>query len=378
MKIAFLSTFYPFRGGIAQFNANLYRELEKENEVEAVTFSRQYPDFLFPGETQYVTDQDKNVDEIPSKRWLDTINPLSWAATARKMHRFQPELIVSKYWMTFFGPSLGFVLGKFNKKAIRISILDNVIPHEKRFFDKPANRYFLNRNDGFLVMSDSVLKDLLSLKPDAKYLRLDHPVYDHFGTKVNRKEACVKLGVDPNKKQLLFFGFIRDYKGLDLLLDALSILDDSYELMVAGEVYGSFGKYEKQIEELGISHKVHLFNHYIGDDEVPLYFSAADVCVLPYKSATQSGITSIAMHFELPIIATNVGGLPELVRHDINGLITSPEAKPVAAAIENYFNRNLKKTFAAQLHSEKEKHSWKHFADEVLKFAATLSVAKSR
>ena len=372
MKITFLSTMFPFRGGIAQFNANLYRELEKQHEMQAVTFTRQYPKALFPGETQMVTEKD-TVDPIPTVRLLDTLNPFTYLSTAGKIRKFGPDLLITKYWMTFFAPSLGTVARRMLRKTIRISILDNVIPHEKRFFDKACNRYFLKNNDGFVVMSDSVLADLLTLKPDAKYLRADHPLYDHFGEKLNREEACSRLGLDPSKKIVLFFGFIRDYKGLDILLDAAANLPEDYTIVVAGEVYGSFEKYEKQIAALGIASRVKLFNHYIGDNEVPAYFSASDVCVLPYKTATQSGITSIAMHFSLPVIATDVGGLSELVHHEKTGLIVEkPEAALLSDSLVRYFDQNLKEQFISQLEIEKKEHSWSLFAAKLIAFSKEL------
>lgn len=372
MKIAFLSTFYPFRGGIAQFNALLYREFEKENEVKAFTFKRQYPNFLFPGETQYVT-KDDNADAIPSVECLDTINPFTFLSTAKNIRQFGPDLIITKYWMTFFGPALGGVLKRMNKNTKRISVLDNVIPHEKRFFDKGANRFFLKHNDGFIVMSDAVLKDLLSLKPDAKYLRVDHPVYDQFGAKKGRLEALASLNLSENKKYLLFFGFIRDYKGLDLLIESLTFLPEEYHLIVAGEVYGSFDKYDKFIESTGTSDRVHLFNQYISDAEVTNFFSAADVCVLPYKDATQSGITAISHHFELPIIATDVGGLKENTKHLKTGLIVEkPESRLIAKSIEQYFDENHKERMSENIAIEKAENSWENFAKKLLEFSKTL------
>lgn len=372
MKIAFLSTFFPFRGGIAQFNALLYREFEKENEVKAYTFKRQYPNFLFPGETQYVTEAD-NADEIPADVCLDTINPFTFLSTARKIRNFGPDLIITKYWMTFFGPALGGVLKRMNKNTKRISVLDNVIPHEKRFFDKGANRFFLKHNDGFIVMSDAVLKDLLSLKPDAKYLRVDHPVYDQFGEKQGRSAALAKLNLPEDKKYVLFFGFIRDYKGLDLLIDSLIHLPEEYHVIVAGEVYGSFDKYTKQIESTETGKRVHLFNQYISDAEVSDYFSAADVCALPYKDATQSGITAISHHFELPIIATDVGGLKETVKHLETGLIVDkPDSQLIAKSIEQYFVEDHKDKMSLKIAKEKADNSWENFGKKLLEFAKTL------
>ncbi|MES2590059.1 MAG: glycosyltransferase [Bacteroidota bacterium] len=375
MKIAFLSTFFPFRGGIAQFNALVYRELEKNHEVKAFTFKRQYPNFLFPGKTQYVTENDL-ADKIDSVETLDSVNPLSYIQTAKKIKKYNPDVIITKYWMTFFGPSLGYVLGKL-KKSVRISILDNVIPHEKRFFDAPFNRYFLKRNDGFIVMSDKVLADLLSIKPEAKYLRINHPVYDHFGEKLNQEEAQNLLKVDPFKKTLLFFGIIRDYKGLDLLIEALSFLDDSYQLIIAGEVYGSFEKYTKLIEKLKVSHKISLHNQYISDNEVSRYFSAADVCVLPYKSATQSGITSISNHFLLPIIATDVGGLKETIYHQKTGLIVDEiSALALSESINLYFEKNHKKEFSENILEFNLENSWEKFSAKMLDFVSELKKTK--
>lgn len=375
MKIAFLSTFFPFRGGIAQFNALIYREAEKKNQVKAFTFKRQYPDFLFPGKTQLVTPEDK-ADSIPSERVLDTINPFSYFTSAKKIKTFNPDLIVTKYWMTFFAPSLGFVLRR-NKKAVRISILDNVIPHEKRFFDAPCNRYFLHSNDGFVVMSDKVLTDLLSIRPEAKYIRVNHPVYNHFGEKMDADQAKAKLNLDPSKKTLLFFGIIRDYKGLDLLIEALALLDDSYQLVIAGETYGSFDKYTQLIEEKQVKNRIHLYNQYISDDEVTVFFSACDVCILPYKSATQSGITSIANHFLVPLIATDVGGLKETIEHEKTGLIVpQPNAELIAKAIESYYSNNRIAAFRSAIQAENEANSWENFQAKMMQFYSELKKEK--
>jgi len=370
MKIVFLSTFYPFRGGIAQFNALIYREIEKEHAVEAITFSRQYPSLLFPGKTQLVSPDDA-ADLIPSKPWLDSINPLTYIRTAWRIKKMQPDLIITKYWMTFFAPSLGFVLGRQTKKTKRISILDNVIPHEKRFFDNWCNRYFLKRNDGFIVMSEKVLKDLLFYYPKAKYIYVPHPVYNQFGEKTTRMAALQKLGLEKmaEKKIILFFGIIRDYKGLDLLLEAMALLSDDFQLIVAGEVYGSFQKYQEIIDNRRLNERLSLFTKYIGDDEVKDYFSAADVCVLPYKSATQSGITSISNHFELPLIATNVGGLAETILHKKTGLIVDlVDEKLLSESIEHYFSANLNSEFQENIKVQNKENTWDNFGKKILKF----------
>lgn len=372
MKIVFLSTFYPYRGGIAQFNALIYREMEKTNEVEAITFSRQYPDLLFPGKTQMVSEKD-DADAIPAKRWLDTVNPFTYLLTARKIKKSSPDLILTKYWMTFFAPSLGFVLGKQAKKTIRISILDNVIPHEKRFFDTAFNKYFLKRNDGFVVMSEKVRDDLLSVKPDAKYVLIPHPIYNQFGPKLEKSEARKLLNVPSDKKVLLFFGIIRDYKGLDYLIEAMSLLDETYHLIVAGEVYGSFEKYDQLIAKYNLQNRISVFSQYIDDAEVKNYFSAADVCVLPYKSATQSGITNISYHFEVPIIATNVGGLAETIEHGKTGLITETVSpKGIADQITTYYQAKQVLLFAENIRKHNHENSWQAFTEKLLAFYNSL------
>ncbi len=372
MRIAYLSTFYPFRGGIAQFNASLFRELEKKHEILAFTFTRQYPDMLFPGKTQYVTN-DENADPIKSIQNLDSINPLSYFTTARHIKAFKPDLLIMKYWMSFFGPSLGTVAKLMPMQAKVISILDNVIPHEKRFFDKAFTHYFLKQNDGFIAMSETVKNDLVSLSPNAKYIKKEHPLYDHFGKKIDQIEARRQLKISPDKKTLLFFGFIRDYKGLDVLIKAFDLLDDSYQLIIAGETYGSFDKYQQLIDSIKNKNQVYVFNDYITDDQVPAFFSAADVCVLPYKSATQSGITSIAYHFEVPLIATDVGGLKESIHHQSTGLIVDHcEPEPIALAIKDYYVGRLSMRFIPNIRKMKEELSWKSFADSLIEFSSHL------
>lgn len=372
MKISLLSAFYPYRGGIAQFGAMLYRALEKNHEVKAFTFKRQYPNFLFPGSSQFVTSND-SPDKIPSIRVLDTINPVTYSTTARKINTEQPDILISQYWMTFFGPSFGAVHKRIRKNIKRISILHNVVPHEKRFFDTRANTYFLKHNEGFVVMSDAVLEDLLRLKPDAKYLRIDHPVYNQFGDRLDRAQALKELGLDPSKKYLLFFGFIRDYKGLDLLLEAMNDLKEDVHLIIAGEVYGSFTKYQEIIDRDDLSSRVHLFDNYISDDEVTQYFSASDVCILPYKGATQSGITAISHHFEVPVIATDVGGLKENTRHNETGLIVDqPHPHLIANAIKHYYLEDKGEVFKANIRKIKDKGTWENFAKKIVEFAETL------
>lgn len=372
MKIAILSCFYPYRGGIAQFNANIFQELSTLHEVKAFNFSRQYPSILFPGKTQLVEEGDSAI-KIPSISLLDTANPISYIKTSKIIREWNPDLLIMRYWMSWFAPSLGYVARHISSQTKVISILDNVIPHEERFFDKPFTKYFLGASDAFIVLSDAVGRDLQKFKPDANFISTPHPLYNHFGNKMERNEACRKLGIAPNKRNILFFGLIREYKGLDILLEAFSSLDDSYQLIIAGEPYGSFEKYEKLIESSPNRERIKLFTSYISDNEVPAFFSSADVCVLPYRTATQSGISAISYHFGLPMITTNVGGLKEAIEVPGTGIVVD-KAEPVlvSQAIKDYFNSGKIGNFVTNIEREREKLSWKSFTDKLINLYKTI------
>jgi len=371
MKIAFLSAFYPFRGGISQFNANLYRELLKEHEVFPFTFKRQYPEILFPGKTQFVTTDD-NAIPVSSIPVLDTANPLSYWTSAHQIMKTNPDVLVLRYWMTYFAPSLGIVGNYFKRRGFPVvSILDNVIPHERHFFDKPLTSWFLKQNSGFLVMSKSVRDELLALQPDARYILQEHPLYNHFGKKMEKQFSFEQLELDEKKKTLLFFGLIRDYKGLDLLISAMSLLDESYQLVIAGECYGDFGKYQRAIDSSPAHSRIKVYNRYIADDEVSKMFSAADLLVTPYRSATQSGVIPIAYHFDIPVLATDVGGLKESIERAGTGLVCLPTAESLAENIQKFFRLN-KEVFIANIQKEKQALSWEAFASALTGFIETI------
>jgi Glycosyltransferase len=366
MRIAYLSCFYPYRGGIAQFNAHLLEALGEGNEVRAFNFTRQYPGFLFPGQTQYVTEQDK-ATPVASTRILDSANPFTWRRTGRAILRWKPDVVVFSYWNSYFVPSHTPVARMMRRHGVKtVTVVHNAIPHEPKFFDKPLARRFFRLNDVLVSMCDAVTADIRSLCPDARIVQRPHPVYDHFGQKQDKAEAQRQLGLDPGLRTLLFFGLIRDYKGLDLLLDAMPLLGPGYQLVVAGESYGSFDKYQAQIDASGCAGRIHVFNRYIDDAQVPGFFSAADVCVLPYRSATQSGITAIALHFEVPVVATPVGGLAESVERPGIGRMTE-EISPrgIAAAISDLYAEGLE-TFVENIRTVKREMTWPAFAQEIL------------
>jgi len=376
LKIAILSCFYPYRGGISQFNACLLQELAKNHTVKAFNFKRQYPDILFPGKTQYVT-KDDNAVPVESQALLDTANPFSYIATARAIREWNPDLLVMRYWMSWFAPSLGYIARHMKKSCKVISILDNVIPHEPHFFDRPFTKYFLKPQDGFVVLCNAVRQDLLDIMPDARHICTPHPLYSHFGEKMPRMEAGKAVGIkDENTKNILFFGLIREYKGLDLLIEAFGLLDKSYRLIVAGEPYGSFEKYQKLIDASPNKENILLNTNYIEDSQVSKYFSSSDVCLLPYRSATQSGISSISYHFEVPMITTDVGGLRETIGERGTGvIIDNGEPATIARAIVDYFspeNAGMREEMVLNIRREKERLSWGTFCNKLEDFYKTL------
>ncbi|MDR0815686.1 MAG: glycosyltransferase [Bacteroidales bacterium] len=348
----------------------LYKTLEKENEVKAFSFSRLYPKILFPGKTQYVNEKDGAM-VIPSERILDSIHPFSYQKTANAIEKFQPDVLIIAYWMSFFAPAYGFIACRLKNKTKIITLLHNAIPHEPRFFDKAFSKLLFDRTHGFLVLSDTVKNDILSLYPQAKYLLKPHPLYDHFGERMETTAARKQLGIDTEKKTLLFFGLIRDYKGLDLLIEAMSALDNTYQLVIAGESYGSFDKYQKQIDASPAKQRITVLNRYIDDNEVPVLFSASDVLVTPYRSATQSGVIPIAYHFEVPVLATDAGALRETIEPAGTGVICTPNAAAIAEGARELFTKGVP-VFAANIREEKKNLSWDRFAQSLMDFAQEI------
>lgn len=370
MRIAVLSAFPPYRGGIAQFSTALVRELKQAHEVHAFTFTRQYPGLLFPGTSQYDMGA---ADGIHAERVLDSINPLSWKRTATRMLEARPEVAVLRCWMPFFAPAMGTVAGHLRKQGVKvISIVDNALPHEPHFYDRPLTRWFLKKNDGLIAMTEAVQEDILELCPGSRVRLMPHPLYDHFGKPVPRAEARQKLGLPSDARVLLFFGLIRDYKGLDLLIEAFGKLDGRHHLVIAGEPYGDFQEYRKQIDASPNKVNIHLHARYIADAEVPGFFGAADAVVLPYKSATQSGVTAIAHHFGVPVVATDVGGLREALGNGRTGvLVPEASAEALEAGIRELFNRDPS-AIRSNIGALREQLSWKRFGQGLVEFAGSF------
>ena len=366
-RIAILSPFYPYRGGIAQFSDRLYAELQRQGHtVAAFNFTRLYPDLLFPGKTQYV-EEGQEAAGLESQRILDSINPISYFRTVTAIRRFRPDLLIIAYWMPFFVPAYAHIANRLKKDCRVVALVHNAISHEGRWFDRPLLQLFFRECGGFIVLSDLVRQTVQELSPEAPCQLSPHPLYDHFGAKIDRTEACRRLQLDPAKQTLLFFGLIRDYKGLDRLIEAMDRLSDRYQLLIAGECYGSFEKYERLLAASSARDRIRVYNHYISDADIPLYFSAADALVLPYRSATQSGVLSVAYHYDLPVLATPVGDFPNSIGKPGTGVVVADcSAEALAAGIEQLFQPDQLAACARQLAGEKARLSWSRFVEKAV------------
>ena len=363
MKIVIVSPAYPLRGGIAHSAGLLYKELAKNHEVFLITFKRQYPNFLFPGKSQ--TESVEETDRIPTEVILDSINPFSWNSTAQRIISIKPELVIFKHWLPFFAPCYGWMAKKIKKSsnAKLMAVCHNIIPHEKRIGDKILSKYFLKKMDYFIPLSDQVKKDLFLFVKNPLYKLLPLPVFSLFGDSVDKDEAKKFLKLS-DKNILLFFGFIRDYKGLDVLIEAFSIVRKNVDvkLIVAGEFYEPEEKYIKLIEKHKLEDVIILKEDFIPTSEVKYYFSAADAVVLPYKSATQSGIVQVAVNFCMPVIATNVGGIGEVIEDGKTGFVVEKESpEKLAHAIIRFYKEDKEKEFTSNMKSLKGKYSWQNF-----------------
>lgn len=368
-KVLIIGPAYPLRGGLATFDELFCKAFnEQGHECEIISYSLQYPNFLFPGSTQFDT-SGLAPKGITIHTLINSINPFSWIKTAKFIIKQKPDFVVFRFWIPFMGPALGSMARIIRKKGIKVlAITDNVIPHEKRIGDAAFSKYFINGCHGFITMSKAVMNDLnkFTSTPHKKYLL--HPLYTSFGDKIDKEKARKLMGLPTDKKLVLFFGLIRKYKGLDLLLDAFYELKSNPDVMlvIAGEFYDDQQPYLELIKKYQITNQVILHAKFIANEDVKLYFSAADLVALPYRTATQSGVTQVSFHFEIPTLVTNVGGLSEIIPHKIAGYVVEPKAKAIAESIVDYFENDRIKAFTEGMKSEKKKYDWKIFVDEVV------------
>jgi glycosyltransferase involved in cell wall biosynthesis len=379
LKICILGPAFPYKGGIATFNDRLATELHNQgHSLTVVTFSLQYPSFLFPGKSQ-TTDEIKDFP-FPIFRKINAINPFNWIKVGKELSNQNFDLVISRFWIPAMAPSLGFILRKIkkNRHTKVTAIIDNLIPHEKRFGDAILSQYFLKSIDSAIAMSASVQNDIINnSKNNLPTTLIPHPLYDHYGELINYESACSKMNLDIASNYILFFGLIRKYKGLDLLINAMPhILKDqpNIKLIIAGEFYDSEKTYRDLVANLNIEDSVIFYSGFIPDDQVADIFSISKLLVLPYKTATQSGISQMAMHFTTPMVVTNVGGLPEIVEEGKTGYIVSTEATSIASAIKNYFAENKEEEFKSNILIQKQSFTWPVFVKKLLAFANKKSL----
>ena len=372
-RIIIIGPAYPYRGGIADFNERLAREFQHEgHEVTTYTFTLQYPSFLFPGKTQYSTGPAPK--DLSIVRKISSINPFNWLKVGREIRRQHPDMVMIRFWLPFLAPCLGTIARVISRdKSIKIvGLLDNVIPHEHRIGDRIFARYMIKSIGGYVAMSEAVLGDAKNFDNTKPYALTPHPLYDNFGTKVTREEAIKHLGLDTNTRYILFFGLIRDYKGLDLLLRAFAdkrLRDKQVKLIVAGEFYSNAEMYEQLEQELGLAPHIVWYKEFIPADQVRYFFAAADLVAQPYKSATQSGITQIAYHFERPMLVTNVGGLAEIVPHSKVGYVTEPNAEDIANALVDFVSHRCESDYRDGILEEKSKYAWSNMTKALFDIA---------
>ena len=372
-NIIILGPAHPLRpGGITTFNERMCRAfLDAGHNCSIFSFSLQYPSFLFPGTSQFTGAPAPAGITIISA--INSINPFNWIKVGRRIKKLRPDVVVVRYWIPLMGPCLGTILRiiKKNKHTRIVCVADNVVPHEHRPGDKPFTQYFVKPVDAFVVMSEQVFKDLRLFTQKPAQL-LPHPLYDNFGPKVSlltaRQTLRNKFGlpVNDDDKLLVFFGLVRQYKGLDMLIDALAKTSDpAVKLLVAGEFYENAKPYFEQVEKLGLQNRIIIHNKFIDEADVKYFICAGDCVIQPYRSATQSGVTPVAYHFEVPMIVTNVGGLPQMVPHEIAGLVAAPDADSLASTIDLYFTRGSQ-SFMPGLLAEKNQLSWNVFINAIL------------
>lgn len=377
-KVIIVGSAHPLRGGgISTFNERLSRALNESGYQSIIyNFSLQYPSIFFPGSNQYTDEAPP--DGLDIRVRINSVNPLNWVKVGNEIRNEHPDLVIFRYWIPFMAPCFGTIARRIRKnKSIRIiAIADNIVPHEARFGDRALTRYFVKSMDGFITMSKIVEESLSGFDTTKPRILTPHPLYDNFGEAVPKHSALEKLNLDKNFSYLLFFGFIRDYKGLDLLLEALAderLRRMPLKLIVAGEYYTKPEPYLDLIRKNQLEDKALLFTEFIPNSDVPLYFSACDLVVQPYKSATQSGVTQVALHFDKPIVTTNVGGLADMVNHGVVGYVVEPDKKAIADAIVNAFTGNTLQDFEKNIAVEKKRFSWETMVGSIEKLAGMIN-----
>lgn len=367
MKIVLIGPVYPYKGGIAHYTSLLCRALRKKHDVCMVSYKMQYPKFLFKKEQRDYSNKSFQVED--TNYWINTANPFNIMASAGKIRKQKPDAVILQWWHPYFAPCY-YILAKCLRKIPIIVTCHNVFPHERFPMDRFLTKLVLRQADGYIVQSHLDEADLLKVNPKANYVVTPHPTYNAFKMKdMSREEARSILQMDGDSPMLLFFGFVREYKGLHYLLDALADVKGQIpdvQLWIVGDFGDDKDIYLKQIEENHLEGCINIVEGYIPDQEVEKYFAAADLVVLPYVSATQSGIVQIAYGFEKPVVVTNVGGLPDVVWDKETGYVVpsrSPEA--IAKAIIGFYREDSSVDWQANIRAKAQEFSWETMVDRI-------------
>lgn len=371
MKVIIVGAAYPYRGGLAAYSDRLAREyMNQGHDVEIVTFSLQYPKILFPGKTQFSSEPKPK--DLKVSRLINSVNPFTWISAGKYIRKKSPDKVIFCYWMAFMAPAFGTIARMIpHEKTKVIGLIHNMIPHEPTILDKLFPKYFVRSMDGFVAMAESVVSDInqfdQKLKPK---LVSPHPIYDHYGDVIDRKFAALRLGLHEQFSYILFFGFIRQYKGLDLLIEAFAdkrLRELPLKLIIAGEFYENPEPYLKLIHQHKLENFIELRTKFIPDNDVKNYFCVSDLIAQPYRSATQSGVSQIAYHFEKPMLVTDVGGLAEIVPHQKVGYVVDVDPKEIADAIFDFYTNKRSEEFIQNIQKEKQKYAWSLMTETIEK-----------
>lgn len=377
-SIVFIGTGHPYRGGLAAFNERLAGEMiSAGHSIRIETFTLQYPDFLFPGKTQFTAEPAPG--DLQILRSVNSIWPPNWIRVGLRIKKEKPDMVIIRYWLPFMAPCLGTIARIIRKNGHTkiISLLDNIIPHEKRPGDRSLTKYFVKSVHGFIAMSKSVLQELQYFDTEKPRIFSPHPVFDNFGNPISRASALKNLGLDPAYRYILFFGLVREYKGLDIMIKAFAgeeMRERKIKLLVVGEFYVPRAPYDELISKYGLEDEVIIHPHFVPDSEVANWFCAADIIAQPYKTATQSGVTQIGYHFNKPMLVSDVGGLPEIIPHGKGGYVVKPEPEEVTAALLDFFNNKRYSEFVEGIKSEKNRFSWDKMVKSIFSLAEKIKI----
>lgn len=368
MNIVVIGPYFPYRGGISDTNQELCETLNKlGHNVNVISFKLLYPSLLFPGRTQFYKENSKQ--DIKSKRLINSINPFNWINNSRVINDLNPELVISTYWTPFLAPCLSFINNTINKNILKIGIVHNAYPHEKNIFQKKLFKIYLKSINKIITLSKNINNQINEISKSKKKIVLFHPIPKKFGKPIKKQIAKKKIGLKKDYNYLLFFGLIRKYKGLDILIESMSEIikkRNDVKLLIVGENYESIIKYKKLIKKNNLENCISFINHFISEQEIKYWFCSSELVIQPYKKASQSGITPLSFQFETPTVCTNISGLSEYIIDNKDGFLSNPNSNDLAKKILMALNSDLT-LIKKEIRNKKEKLTWNNFVSNLLK-----------